>query len=70
LQWTESFKTGIVAFKTTLLTIDRLDTPLSQSRSNWTGNGLDLENICDYVDLILDSPDNTCVGEIVMWCKL
>jgi NADP-dependent 3-hydroxy acid dehydrogenase YdfG len=64
------FKTGIVAFKTTLLTIDRLDTPLSQSRSNWTGNGLDLENICDYVDLILDSPDNTCVGEIVMWCKL
>ena len=70
LQWTESFKTGIVAFKTTLLTIDRLDTPLSQSRSNWTGNGLDLENICDYVNLILDSPNNTCVGEIVMWCKL
>jgi NAD(P)-dependent dehydrogenase (short-subunit alcohol dehydrogenase family) len=70
LQWTESFKLKHVAFKTTLLTLDRLDTPLSRSRETWTGNGLDLENICDYIDLILKNPGNTCVGELVMWCQL
>jgi NADP-dependent 3-hydroxy acid dehydrogenase YdfG len=69
LQWTESFKAGQISFKTTLLTIDRLDTPLSRSRSNWTGNGLNLDNICDYIELITKSPKNTCIGEIVMWCQ-
>jgi len=68
LQWTEYFKSGQAAFRTTLLTLDRLDTPLSRSRDTWTGNGLNLENICDYIELILKTPANTCVGEIVMWC--
>jgi len=69
LQWTDAFKNNTVQFKTTLLTIDRLDTPLSRSRDSWTGNGLDCENICDYIELIVNSPRNTCVGEIIVWCQ-
>lgn len=68
LQWTENFKSHRAPFRTTLLTLDRLDTPLSRGRDSWTGNGLNLESICDYIDLILKTPTNTCIGEIVMWC--
>lgn len=70
LQWTEAFKSNRVRFKTTLLTLDRLDTDLSRGRDTWTGNGLDLGYICDQVDLVLRSPGNTCPGEIVLWCNL
>lgn len=70
MQWTEAFKSKLVNFKTTLLTIDRLDTPLSRSRETWTGNGLDCNTICDYIDLITKSSSNTCIGEITMWCQL
>jgi len=69
LQGTEAFKQNQVPFRTTLFTLDRLDTPLSRSRETWTNNGLELSNICDYIELALQSPSNTCVGEISMWCN-
>lgn len=66
-QWTRAFKNNMVPFRTSLITIDRLDTPLSRSRPNWTGNGHDLANVMDMVRLCLDSPANSCVEEIVAW---
>jgi NAD(P)-dependent dehydrogenase (short-subunit alcohol dehydrogenase family) len=66
-QWTRAFKENQVLFRTSLLTLDRLDTPLSQSRSNWTGNGLDLREVLSYIDVILQSNPNTCIEEITAW---
>ena len=67
LQWTRAFKENRVLFKTTLLTLDRLDTELTRSRASWTGNGQDLADVCAYIDLITASAANTCVEEIVSW---
>lgn len=67
LQWTRAFKEDRVLFRTTLLTLDRLDTDLSRSRPNWTGNGMDLDDVGNYVELILRSGANTCIEEIVAW---
>ena len=67
LQWTRAFKENQVQFRTTLLTLDRLDTELSRSRPSWTSNGLALSDVGDYVDLILAAKINTCIGEIVAW---
>jgi hypothetical protein len=67
LQWTESFKKNEVLFKTTLLTLDRLDTELSRSRDSWTGNGIDVNDVCNFIDLIIATKGNTCIGEIVSW---
>jgi len=67
LQWTRAFKENRVKFRTTLLTLDRLDTPMTQSRSNWTGNGIDTAEVCKYIDLIVNSRPNICIEEIVSW---
>jgi NAD(P)-dependent dehydrogenase (short-subunit alcohol dehydrogenase family) len=67
LQWTRAFKDDQVRFRTTLLTLDRLDTELSRSRPTWTGNGVSLDEVGDYVDTILRSRANTCIQEIVVW---
>jgi NAD(P)-dependent dehydrogenase (short-subunit alcohol dehydrogenase family) len=69
-QWTRAFRENQVLFRTSLLTLDRLDTPLSRSRENWTGNGLDLEEVLTYVDIILQSRINTCIEEIRAWVNL
>lgn len=69
-QWTRAFKEDRVRFRTSLLTLDRLDTPLSRSRDNWTGNGLDTHHVCDYVALLMHSAPNTCIEEIVAWVNL
>lgn len=66
-QWTRAFKEDRVRFRTSLLTLDRLDTELSRSRSNWTGNGLDLMEVTTYIELLINSAPNTCVEEIVAW---
>jgi NAD(P)-dependent dehydrogenase (short-subunit alcohol dehydrogenase family) len=66
-QWTRAFKENRVPFRTSLLTLDRLDTELSRSRPNWTGNGHSLDDVCQYVDMIVRSAPNTCVEEIVTW---
>jgi NAD(P)-dependent dehydrogenase (short-subunit alcohol dehydrogenase family) len=66
-QWTRAFKENKVAFKTSLLTLDRLDTELTRSRASWTGNGLSTSDICSYVELITYSQPNTCIEEIIAW---
>lgn len=66
-QWTRAFKENRVLFRTSLLTLDRLDTELSRSRSNWTGNGIDLSEVASYIELLLQSRGNTCIEEIVSW---
>lgn len=70
LQWTQAFRTGQVGFRTSLLTIDRLDTSRSRSMPSWTGNGMDLDDVLDMIDLCLNSRANTCIGEIKAWVSL
>lgn len=67
LQWSQAFKQNLVPFRTTLLTLDRLDTPLSRSRATWTGNGLDCDQVADWVRHVATGPTNTCVSEIIAW---
>lgn len=69
-QWTRAFKMDQVTFRTSLITVDRLDTPLSRSRSTWTGNGHNLDNLVQMIRLCLDVAPNTCVGEITAWVNL
>jgi NAD(P)-dependent dehydrogenase (short-subunit alcohol dehydrogenase family) len=66
-QWTRAFKENRVAFRTSLLTLDRLDTELSRSRPNWTGNGIELDDVAAFIELLLQSQSNTCIEEIVSW---
>jgi NAD(P)-dependent dehydrogenase (short-subunit alcohol dehydrogenase family) len=67
LQWSRAFKENRVAFRTTLLTLDRLDTELSRSRPSWTGNAISLDDVGNCVELILGARSNTCIEEIVAW---
>lgn len=69
-QWTRAFKQSQVHFRTSLITVDRLDTPLSRSRATWTGNGHELANVVEMVRLCLSMAPNTCVEEIVAWVNL
>jgi NAD(P)-dependent dehydrogenase (short-subunit alcohol dehydrogenase family) len=69
-QGTQSFKQGKVPFKTTLITIDRLDTELSRSRPNWTGNGVNLEDISNFIHYGTQTGINTCIEEITYYCNL
>lgn len=69
-QWTRAFKENRVRFRTSLLTLDRLDTELSRSRPTWTGNGISTADVCDYVNLLVMSQPNTCIEEIVSWVNL
>ena len=69
-QWTRAFKQNQVPFRTSLVTVDRLDTPLSRSRPTWTGNGHDLDDVVHMVQMCLDMAPNTCVEEIVAWVNL
>lgn len=69
-QWTRAFKNNQVLFRTSLITVDRLDTPLSRSRPTWTGNGVGLGDVADMIDLCLSVNSNTCVGEIKAWVNL
>jgi NAD(P)-dependent dehydrogenase (short-subunit alcohol dehydrogenase family) len=68
-QCTQAFKQGVVPFKTTLITLDRLDTEVSRSRPSWTGNGHDLDNVVDMIRLCLAAPANTCIEEISAYVK-
>jgi NADP-dependent 3-hydroxy acid dehydrogenase YdfG len=69
-QGTQAFKQNKVPFKTTLITLDRLDTELSRSRANWTGNGVDLSDICNFIDYGLTLQSNTCIEEVTLYCNL
>lgn len=70
LQWTQAFKSGQVLFRTSLLTVDRLDTPTGRSRPSWTGNGVDSNDIVNLLEVCLNVKPNTCVGEIQAWVNI
>lgn len=67
-QGTQSFKANQTKFKTTLITLDRLDTPLSRSRPNWTGNAVPLEDVYNFINLCTGMT-NTCIEEVVYYCN-
>ena len=69
-QATASFKANVVPFKTTLITLDRLDTELSRSRATWTGNGIDLTAISNFINYAGSTDPNTCIEEITFYCNL
>ena len=70
LQWTQAFRNAQVKFRTSLLTIDRLDTPRGRTTPQWTGNGVDTGDVADMIRLCTAVQDNTCVGEIKAWVAL
>jgi hypothetical protein len=68
-QCTASFKANKVLFKTTLITLDRLDTELSRSRPTWTGNAVNLNDISNFIKYARTLDHNTCIEEITFYCN-
>lgn len=66
-QGTQAFKQNLVKFKTTLITPDRLDTELSRSRPTWTGNGVSLTDISNFIQYATEVSPNTVVEETVFY---
>lgn len=69
-QGTQAFKQNLVPFKTTLITLDRLDTELSRSRTTWTGNGIDLTDISNFIQYAVTVNSNTVIEEATFYCNL
>ena len=69
-QGTQAFKQNLVPFKTTLITLDRLDTELTRNRENYTGNAVNLNNITNFIDYLQTIDSNTCIEEITFYCNL
>jgi len=69
-QCTASFKANCALFKTTLITLDRLDTELSRSRATWTGNGINANDIANFIKYAYTLDHNTCIEEITFYCNL
>jgi NAD(P)-dependent dehydrogenase (short-subunit alcohol dehydrogenase family) len=69
-QGTQAFKQNHVLFRTTLISIDRLDTELSRSRPNWTGNGINLTDITNFIQYATAVSANTVVEEATFYCNL
>ena len=69
-QCTQAFKEHKVKFKTTLITPDRIDTELSRSRENWTGNGVQTKDIIDFIRYSLAVNPNTVIEEVTFYCDL
>jgi NAD(P)-dependent dehydrogenase (short-subunit alcohol dehydrogenase family) len=70
LQWTQAFKQNQTLFRTSLITVDRLDTELSRSRATWTGNGVNLSDVKTMIDLCIGLNPNSCIGEVTAWVNL
>lgn len=68
-QGTQAFKANHVPFKTTLITLDRLDTELSRSRATWTGNGIQLTDIARFIEYATTLNPNTVVEDFVVYCN-
>jgi len=66
-QGTQAFKQNLVKFKTTLITPDRLDTDLSRSRPTWTGNGINLTDISNFIRYATSVSQNTVVEEATFY---
>jgi hypothetical protein len=69
-QGTQAFKQNLVRFKTTLITLDRLATELSRSRPTWTGNGIDLTDISNFIQYVTTVSQNTVVEEATFYINL
>ncbi len=69
-QGTQAFKQNLVPFKTTLITLDRLDTELSRSRSTWTGNGVNLTDISNFIQYATTVSQNTVLEEATFYVNL
>lgn len=69
-QGSMAFRKNEVPFKTTLINFDRLDTELSRSRPNWTGNGIQLSDVLNQIKCGLISADNTCMDEVTLFCNM
>mgnify|MGYP003633423307 FL=1 len=69
-QCTQAFKQNLVNFQTTLITPDRIDTPLSRSRDTWTGNGIDTKDIGDFIEWCIQTQNNTVIEEVVLCVNL
>lgn len=69
-QGTQAFKQHIVPFKTTLITLDRLDTELSRGRPNWTGNGINLTDISNFIQYAISVSNNTVIEESTFYVDL
>jgi NAD(P)-dependent dehydrogenase (short-subunit alcohol dehydrogenase family) len=66
-QGTQAFKQDQVQFRTTLLTLDRLDTELSRSRPTWTGNGQSLEDISNFINYTTTINPNTILEQATFY---
>ena len=66
-QGTQAFKQNLVPFKTTLITLDRLDTELSRGRATWTGNGINLTDISNFIQYATAVSQNTAVEEATFY---
>lgn len=66
-QCTAAFKNNLVPFKTTLITLDRLDTDLARSRPTWTGNGINCQDVAKFIDYSLSIVDNSCIEEVTVY---
>lgn len=66
-QGTQAFKQDQVKFRTTLLTLDRLDTELSRSRPTWTGNGQALHDISDFIKYTVNVNANTVIEQATFY---
>lgn len=69
-QCTKAFKDNLVPFKTTLITLDRLDTELTRSRASWTGNGINLSDVSEFIKYALSVSNNTVIEETVLYVNL
>lgn len=66
LQCSRAFRKNEVQFRTVLIKPDRLDTELSRSRSNWTGNGVDCEDIIKFIEYCFTLQSNTQIDQITI----
>jgi len=66
-QCTAAFRHNLVPFKTSVINFDRLDTPLSRSRDNWTGNGTPLQDVIKMIEMMIEMHPNTCIEELTSW---
>ena len=69
-QITQAFKQNLVGFKCTLISPDRIDNETTRKRSNWTGNGIVMDDIRKAIDWCLSCADHTVVDEITIYCNL
>jgi NAD(P)-dependent dehydrogenase (short-subunit alcohol dehydrogenase family) len=69
-QCTKAFRDNLVPFKTTLVTLDRLDTELVRSRSSWTGNGVNLDDVVTFIKYATSISANTVIEETTIFVNL